>query len=71
MVGNTAFPLGILLFLLLPFHVGAQPKGHSIAGNRIQVNSDAHWQQWEVAGGIAHIAEGSIGPEFRDCSLTI
>ena len=43
MVGNTAFFPGILLFLLLPFHVGVQPQGHRIAGNQIQVNSDLHW----------------------------
>ena len=61
---NTAFFLAIFLFLLLPFYLGAQTKGYSIAGNQIQVNSDLHWQQWEVAGGIAHIADGAIGPKL-------
>ena len=57
--------LGGVVFLLLPLGAAAQPKGHSIEGNQVLVNTPSHWQAWDVAGGMVDIApEGAVSARF-------
>ena len=63
----------ILALLLLPLALAAQQKGHAVTGDRILVNSSSHWQAWDVDGGIADIADGSVRPNFvhRDINAAL
>ena len=43
--------------------VAAYGQGHTIAGNRVVVDRQAHWQQWTFPGGTLDIDEtGSCVP---------
>ena len=45
--------------------VAAYGQGHTIAGNKVVVDRQAHWQQWTFPGGTLDIDEtGTVRPHF-------
>ena len=45
--------------------VAAWGQGHTIAGNRVVVDRQAHWQQWTFPAGTLDIDEtGAVRPHF-------
>ena len=57
--------LNAALLLSLLGVVAAWAQGHTIAGNKVVVDRQAHWQQWTFPAGTLDIDEtGAVRPHF-------
>ena len=57
--------LNAALLLSILGVVAAWGQGHTIAGNKVVVDRQAHWQQWTFPAGTLDIDEtGAVRPHF-------
>ena len=66
MAGRLISAGGFLLVLLLVLSPpGVRAQGYTMAGNQILIDQSAHWEAWDVGGGMAEILpEGAVRPRF-------